>query len=91
VSDNAWWDDLMVRKHGPVATDVKPYPFCGGPPIQGNSSGEYRGKDAVQVMCDRCGSSGPFRLTQRAAAEAWNRRVKNDSRVVTRHPKEPKA
>ena len=48
---------------------LKPCPFCGGEPMM-----VVRG-DGCWVRCLQCGTETRYFLSERAAAEAWDRRV----------------
>ena len=54
--------------------ELKPCPFCGGK-AKIVVSTDYRDRHLRYVTCEQCRVSTDFFLNDKAAAEAWNRRV----------------
>jgi Lar family restriction alleviation protein len=57
--------------------ELKPCPFCGDKEPEVQTSGFYL--DAV-VYCLHCGAVGSYRRNNDEAIEAWNTRIKEDTR-----------
>ena len=60
-------------------TKLKPCPFCGGE-AKYLAHTFYKMSSTYGVRCDECGSeSRQFFENEEEAAEAWNRRVKDEN------------
>ena len=58
--------------------DIKPCPFCGGKAFLGQYQTNFFAT-LYAVRCEDCNSVGKSCKTEEEAAEAWNRRVNNDT------------
>lgn len=59
---------------------LEPCPFCGGLHI--SIDDEYYPHRQFWYRCDDCDTIGPAGSTLKAAAEAWNMRVKEDDNIA---------
>ena len=64
--------------------ELKPCPFCGGKAVLDHSSGLTLSLSMSYIRCNKCGAKtrmfaiSTAESSDRQAAEAWNRRVKDE-------------